>query len=584
MSFCRSKPSTWNCRVHPCWRTTHGVVALVVLAAGCGDSPMPQENTVTPSAVTSAAAPPHHTSIQLRERLPDPKVPFAYRNGEEAERSTILDGMGGGVAVFDYDRDGKCDLFFPGGGHFGEKKLIPARPELYRNEGDWKFASTVESAVRTAPAHYSHGTAVADFDNDGFEDLLITGYGGVQLLHNQGDGTFRDQTASSQIDDLLWSTSAAWGDFNGDGNLDLYLTHYVDWSFDNDPYCPTFDHQRRERCPPQSYGPLPDSIYMSQGNGSFVDASGECGLRRDGKGLGVVLADVDLDGDLDIYVANDTTANFLYRNDGQARFEEIAVTAGCAFNDTGAPDGSMGVAVSDFNLDGLPDLWTVNYERETSALYQNIGDCNFEHVSQKTGVTVVGTLFVGFGTVFLDADLDGDEDVFVANGHVLRFPNNAPVRQKPLFFENLAGRKFVDVAAETSTYGRETHVGRGVAHGDLDADGDLDLAVSDLHGPVRLLENISRTAGNWLRVRLIGITTNRDAVGARLTIKTSHGTQLRQISSGDSYLSHSDRTVSWGLAEDTELEELTINWPNGRTQRIERPNANQTLTVHEPIN
>jgi hypothetical protein len=582
MSYRRSNPANLCGRPDSCSRTTCQIVALALTIAGCGVSARPPQETVTPSTATSLATASHRSSIKFRERLPDPDQPFSYRNGEEAERSTILDGMGGGAAVFDYDRDGHLDLLFPGGGQFGDKRLIPLRPELYRNHGDWKFVSTVASAGLTSPTHYSHGTAVADYDNDGFEDLLITGYGGVQLLHNQGDGTFRDETADSQIDDRLWSTSAAWGDFNGDGNLDLYLTHYVDWSFDNDPYCPTFDSKRRERCPPQSYGSLPDAIYLSQGNGSFVDASSDCGLRRDGKGLGVVLADVDLDGDLDIYVANDTVANFLYRNDGHAHFEEIAVAAGCAFNDLGSPDGSMGVAVSDFDLDGLPDLWTVNYERETIALYKNLGDCSFEHVSQKTGVSVVGTVFVGFGTVFLDADLDGDEDVFVANGHVLRFPNNAPVRQKPLFFENLAGKRFVDIAAETSAYGREAHIGRGVAHGDLDADGDLDLAISDLHDPVQLLENVSRSSGQWLKVRLVGLTSNRDAIGACLTLKTSRGSQIRQISSGDSYLSHSDRTVNWGLPEGAEIEQLLINWPNGKTQTITRPVTNQTLTFHEP--
>ncbi|HEY4259918.1 MAG TPA: CRTAC1 family protein [Schlesneria sp.] len=555
---------------------------MVTAIAGCGDSGPPEKSTIAPSSTSTAVTESHRSAIQFREHLPDPDQPFAYRNGEDAERSTILDGMGGGVAVFDYDRDGRMDLLFPGGGQFGDKRLIPLRPELYRNYGNWKFVSAIESAGLNPPTHYSQGVAVSDYDNDGFEDVLITGYGGVQLLRNQGDGTFRDETRDSRIDDVLWSTSAAWGDFNGDGNLDLYLTRYVDWSFDNDPYCPTFDHKRRERCPPQSYGPLPDAIYMSQGDGSFNDASSKCGLRRDGKGLGVVLADIDQDGDLDIYVANDTVANFLYRNDGHARFEEIAVAAGCAFNDLGSPDGSMGVSVSDFDLDGQPDLWTVNYERETIALYKNLGDCNFEYVSQRTGVSVVGTMFVGFGTVFLDADLDGDEDVFVANGHVLRFPNNAPVRQKPLFFENLAGKRFVNVAAETSEYGRETHVGRGVARGDLDADGDLDLAISDLHDPVQLLENVSQTSGQWLKVRLIGVTSNRDAIGARLTLTTSRGSQIRQISSGDSYLSHSDRTVNWGIPDDAESLRLRIDWPNGQIQMIDHQAPNRSLTIHEP--
>lgn len=209
---------------------------------------------------------------------------------------------------------------------------------MYRNMDASTLISCASTAGLSAGTHYCQGTAIGDFDNDGFEDVLITGYGGVQLLHNQGDGTFADTTSTAMVDDRLWSTSAAWGDLNGDGNLDLYVVHYVDWSFENDPNCPTVDRQRRERCPPQRFEPLPDVIYLSTGDGAFVESSKECGLRRDGKGLGVVLADLDSDGDLDIYVANDTVENFLYRNDGHPTFEEIAVAAGCAFNETGAPD------------------------------------------------------------------------------------------------------------------------------------------------------------------------------------------------------------------------------------------------------
>jgi hypothetical protein len=323
-------------------------------------------------------------------------------------------------------------------------------------------------------------------------------------------------------------------------------------------------------------------LYLSNSDGTFADASDDRGLRRDGKGLGVVLADIDIDGDLDIYVANDTVAKFLYRNDGHARFEEIGSPSGAAFNDHGAPDGSMGVAVADFNLDGLPDLWVVNYERETIGLYKNLGPAGFEHVSQKTGVATVGDLFVSFGTVFLDADRDGDEDVFVSNGHVMRFPNNAPLRQLPLFFENQSGVRFVNVAPQIGGYLSAPHMGRGVARGDLDGDGDIDLAISHVNEPVALLENVTAGNNSWLAVRLIGTTANRDAVGARAALQTTGGRQVRQVTSGESYLSHSDRTLFWGVPRGQAVTSLDIVWPGGRLQTVKNPPLNEPLTLREP--
>ncbi|HEY2250333.1 MAG TPA: CRTAC1 family protein [Planctomycetaceae bacterium] len=525
---------------------------------------------------------------------------FVHRNGEESGQASILEIVGGGVAIFDYDADGQLDLFFPGGGRFGAgRELVPLPGALLRNAGDWRFARHEGEAGLNSPRRYNHGTAVGDHDNDGFPDLLITGYGGLQLYLNAGDGTYRDRTREARLDDPLWSTSAAWGDFNGDGNLDLFVVHYVDWSFDNDPFCPAFDGRRRERCTPQRYGPLPESLYLSRGDGTFADASQNSGLRRDGKGLGVVLADVDLDGDLDIYVANDTVQNFLYCNDAHAHFEELGSAWGAAFNDRGAPDGSMGVAVTDYNLDGLPDLWVANYEGETIALYKNLGAAGFEHVSQRTGVAAVSDLAVGFGTLFFDADRDGDDDAVVVNGHVLLFPKNAPRRQLPLLFENLAGKKLVNVAPQAGDYFCANHMGRGLARGDLDGDGDIDLAVAHLNEPIALLENTTADPDAWLAVRLIGTTSNRDAVGARVTLHTSpaeksSNVQSRQVTSGDSYLSHSDRMLFWGVPRDISRDisgdisggqtaaSLVIHWPSGRTQTISNLSLNRRLTIVEP--
>ncbi len=572
------------------FRAAAGLLISVPLlfAAGCGNAAAPVAQLAA-DAGTKATIPttPDErevvTRIRFRARAPHDGEPFIHRNGEEAGNAAILEVVGGGVGAVDYDGDGTLDLFFPGGGRFGgERELVPLPGALYRGEGGWRFTRREAEAGLSTPAHYSHGTALGDYDNDGFADLLVTGYGGLQLYWNAGDGTFLDVSAAAGLDDRLWSTSAAWGDLDGDGCLDLFVVHYVDWSFDNDPFCPAADPRRRERCTPQRYGPLPESLYLSRGDGTLTDASAARGLRADGKGLGVVLVDVDLDGDLDIYVANDTAPKFLYRNDGRAHFEEIGAVAGVAFNDQGAPDGSMGVAVSDFNLDGLPDLWVVNYEREVIGLYKNLGNPGFEVVSQRAGIATVGEVFVSFGTVFLDADRDGDDDVFVSNGHVLLYPNNSSVRQLPLFFENLAGQRFANITSQVGEYLREPHLGRGVSRGDLDGDGDIDLAVAHLNEPAVLLENVTADPNSWLAVRLIGTQTNRDAVGARATLHTTAGRQVRQVTSGESYLSHSDRTLHWGIRQGVEVDSLVVEWPGGSVQTVVRPPANQILTVREP--
>ena len=521
-------------------------------------------------------------------------VSFTYRNGDEAGHFAILESLGGGVALFDYDNDGDLDLFLPGGGKFGpEQQILGLPPAVFRNEGEFQFTDVTNECGLNRAGYYSHGVAAADYNEDGFTDLLVTGYGGLLLYRNQGDGTFVEVADAAALHDPTWSSSAAWGDVDGDGFLDLYVAHYADWSFENHPFCDGPERGQREVCPPKEFRPLPDSFFMNNGEGSFRDVSREIGLVFEkteksgygaGKGLGVLSADLDLDGDLDFYVANDTVPNFLYRNNGAGHLEEFGTFSGTALSDMGVSEGSMGVYLTDYNLDGYPDLWVVNYERESIGVYRNDGKCSFQPVSQSSGVTAVGSLYVGWGTVFLDVDRDGDEDGFVSNGHVIRYPLNTPLRQLPLLFENTEKnnrRRFVNVAPAAGTYLTEQHMGRGVAMGDIDEDGDVDLAVMHTNEPVSLLSNESRDQNHWLSLCLIGTASNRSAIGSRITISSARGEQTRQIIGGASYASTNDLRAFFGVGEDSVVDRVEIHWPSGAVQVLTDVSVDQVVTVIE---
>lgn len=556
-------------------RLTVAVSWLALAVIGCDRS----RNTGAPDAppVTGPAA---ATRARFRDVAAEATVRFTARNGVELGHQSILESLGTGVGTVDYDRDGYFDLFLPGGGTYSAKPEPVGLPQaLFRNLGDLLFQDvSAASAVSTCP-FYSHGISAGDIDSDGFPDLLISGYHGLLLYRNQGDGTFRDDSADAGLSSKTWSTSTAWGDANGDGVLDLYVTNYVDWSFQNHPMCQVQSH--RDICPPKEFDAQSDVFYLGNGDGTFRDATAEVGLAPGGKGLGVVAADLDVDGDLDYYVANDTTPNLLYRNDGQGRFQEVALLSGTAFGETGEAEGSMGVDVGDYNNDGLPDLWVANYENQSFALYRNEGDCHFQHVSAITGITAVGGLFVGFGTVFFDFDSDGDEDLFATNGHVMNHPANAPLLQRPLLFENLDGNRFVNVAEGAGEYMRSEHLGRGVASVDLDQDGAADLVVSHTNQPVAILKNESLDRGSWLRVGLVGIRSHRDAVGARVTVSAGGRRYTKQAKGGSSYLSSPTPELMFGLAKATEVDAIEVVWPGGHRQAISPPRINSAITILE---
>jgi hypothetical protein len=520
-------------------------------------------------------------------------IRFTYKNGEEADQYTMLESLGGGLALIDYDGDGLLDLFFPGGGSFrdvGGKEIQGLPPRLYRNRGRFKFQDVTKEVGLDQTLFYSHGAAVLDYDRDGWPDLLVTGYGRVALYRNVADPQapggrrFVEVTKEAGLlrPDHFWSTSAACGDLDGDGYPDIYLCQYVNWSWANNPESRGFNNER-DIPSPKKFQAVPHALYRNSGKGGFVDATREAGLRVErpdgdyGRGLGVLLVDVNNDGRPDIYVANDTTGNFLYRNvttqPGALRFEDIGGLLSAAKDDRGVANGSRGVDAGDYDGSGLASLWVTNNENELHALYRNEmvnGRQRFLYSTRVSDVAAIGQLWVGWGTTFLDSDNRGLLDIFVSHGHFLRHPFTAPVAQQPMFLFNRDGGKFQRYRelnrglSENGgrTYFESAHRGRGVAVGDLNNDGLPDLVISHVNEPVVILRNVSEAKHHWLGVELSG-KDHRDVVGARLVLEVGARKLTRFAKGGGSYLSSSDPRHVFGLGQHDKVGRLKVYWPSG---------------------
>jgi hypothetical protein len=511
--------------------------------------------------------------------------------------------MGSGVALFDYDGDGRLDIFFANGARIDDPMPAGALPvkdgrrywnRLYRQKPDGRFED-VTAAAGVAGAGYGQGVAVGDYDNDGDEDLYVAGVFANQLYRNEGDSRFTDVTAEAGVAGEGWSSSAAFVDLDHDGRLDLFVGRYMEWSFGYNPHCSAaynpFPEQSpngpRAYCHPNLFKGKGALLYRNEGGSRFRDVSKEAGVAKpEGKSLGVATADFDGDGLTDVFVANDAVQQFLYRNRGGGRFEDVAFQAFAAFDQDGKAFSGMGTDAADYDNDGRPDAVVTNLSNQCYALFRNLGDWTFSYETHASGLGRISLLSSGWGVRFLDYDNDGWKDLFLVQGHVLdTIELTSPhlrYRQPPLIARNEGGR-FRDVSAGAGDVFKTEWAARGLAIGDIDDDGDLDIVVSTLDDRGRVLRNEGGNRGHWVQLRLVGRRSNRDGIGAEVRLTTASG-QIRHATArtAGGYLSAGDRRVHLGLGAESGVRSIEIRWPSGTVQRLSDVAVDRILTVTEP--
>lgn len=540
-------------------------------------------NRVTGKSASSIAP------IRFRNIAEQARLDFVLRN-DASPRKYQVETMTGGVAVIDYDNDGWMDIYFVNGAKLPEMKKSSSQfwNRLYRNNRDETFSDVTEKAG-VAGEGFSMGVAVADYDNDGDQDLFVAGVNRNILFRNDGKGRFEDVTTKAGLSNTrLWSVAAAWLDHDNDGDLDLFVANYCKWSPEIDPYCGAMKEGWRTYCFPDKYEGLPNQLFRNNGDGTFTDVSSSSGVAKHiGKGMGVAIADYDDDGFVDVFVANDTLPNFLFRNNGRGGFEEVGLAAGVAVNDSGRPVSSMGVDFRDYDNDGLPDLIVSALEGETYPLFRNLGKGFFADATWASGLGTETVKRSGWSLGLFDFNHDGLKDLFTVNAHVndnIELYNQQTYRQPNSVFVNTGGGAFLDASREAGADFQIKRAHRGCAFADFDNDGRVDVVTTSLDEPVELFRNESTGDHHWLAIRLIGVKSNRDGIGAKIKISTSSGAaQFNHVTTSVGYASASDVRVHFGLGKEKTVKEIEIRWPSGALQRLKEIAADRLLTVTEDL-
>lgn len=520
-------------------------------------------------------------------------VRFHNENSATPEKY-LIETMTGGVAMIDYDNDGWPDLFFVNGAriHSGQKDSEPANKSdprywnrLYRNNHDGTFTDVTEKAGVKGRG-FGMGAAVGDYDNDGFDDLLVTNFGGVILYHNNGNGTFRDVTAQTGLGTVTgWTSSAGFFDYDNDGRLDLFIGRYLEWNYSKNIWCGSRLAGGRSYCHPDNFKPIASYLFHNNGNGTFSDVSASSGIAASpGKALGVAFADFNNDNRLDMAVANDSMQQFIFMNHGDGHFAERAVPLGAGYTDDGKVFAGMGIDAADVDDDGYPDIVTTALSNETYAYFHNDRGAGFDYDTPITRLGELTRLLGGWGMRVFDYDNDGTKDLFFANSHVMdnveKMQPHLEYRQ-PLLLLRQVNHRFVNVSGESGPVFQEKWASRGAAFGDLDNDGDIDIAISVCGGPAHILRNDGGNRNGWIGLILRGGRSNRDGIGARVKLVTAGHVEYGMVTTAAGYQSAQDKRLLFGLGAEPTVARVEITWPGGRVQTIEHPPTGRYVTITE---